>query len=668
MSPVVVKEKVKSEKRKKSDGEKEAVPPTKQVKQDSPTKKKVEKEVKKVDVYDEMVKLEMNESSERTSGDDDILFKAVCTELRDLLKELYTLKMAKGDKEAIREKRVEASLLFVKMKKLNRLEKLRMRTAREKTGGAKQKVDEYNLQLQNLRYEVLHLKKEVSRCVNFWSADQSVTMVDVNTFYADAPEDISKPAITKVDLHQQRLARLAWELETRKKLNAQAQDKEELKTQDESVVNKKEDKLKDLGKQLQNILRTTRPVQESLNLELDKNRNLKSKAIHLPDPLYILFSQADGYCKGVDQLMSVEISGDIEEAKDFRLSKEKIDGEASPEVKRKQLLCPHPLSVLLNIKNQAGDLISLSFFYLVGLDIVTVQGKVVLATSVFNGDVLEFGSVMNQLYEGDEGLHSPNLKNEYQLKNAGISGDAGKLIREFGSPFVWAQRLAGLNFLSGSGADKSISFLHMPKTIQAIRKRLCSRVKLQEHLSALEQSKRFSVDKVPASIVDRYPLKLHSKLKSWAPITWEKYSQHTETSSLCTNGVVDSTDLLFKGVLHRGVATLSCLVSLKQDYPASSPVFCLSLQWKEKWAADNNEWIRDLEKKINCDIAAEDKNDDLLIHQVYRLMVLMDVFLEAVSTLDSEPVFIKEKPFKTGVTGRERKLPLNYNKEENIFY
>ena len=31
---------------------------------------------------------------------------------------------------------------------------------------AKQKVDEYNLQLQNLRYEVLHLKKEVSRLVS----------------------------------------------------------------------------------------------------------------------------------------------------------------------------------------------------------------------------------------------------------------------------------------------------------------------------------------------------------------------------------------------------------------------------------------------------------------------------------------------------------------------
>ena len=31
------------------------------------------------------------------------------------------------------------------------------------TNSAKQKVDEFNLQLQNLRYEVLHLKKEVNR-------------------------------------------------------------------------------------------------------------------------------------------------------------------------------------------------------------------------------------------------------------------------------------------------------------------------------------------------------------------------------------------------------------------------------------------------------------------------------------------------------------------------
>ena len=28
----------------------------------------------------------------------------------------------------------------------------------------------------------------------------------------------------------------------------------------------------------------------------------------------------------------------------------------------------------------------------------------------------QVGSVLSEIYEGDEGLHSPNLKNEYQLK------------------------------------------------------------------------------------------------------------------------------------------------------------------------------------------------------------------------------------------------------------
>ena len=47
------------------------------------------------------------------------------------------------------------------------------------------------------RYEVLHLKKEVNRCINFWSADEDIDLVDVNNFYAEAPKDVSKPDITK---------------------------------------------------------------------------------------------------------------------------------------------------------------------------------------------------------------------------------------------------------------------------------------------------------------------------------------------------------------------------------------------------------------------------------------------------------------------------------------
>ena len=43
----------------------------------------------------------------------------------------------------------------------------RLKMARDGTNMAKQSMDSFNLSLQNLLYEVLHLKKEVTKCVNF---------------------------------------------------------------------------------------------------------------------------------------------------------------------------------------------------------------------------------------------------------------------------------------------------------------------------------------------------------------------------------------------------------------------------------------------------------------------------------------------------------------------
>jgi THO complex subunit 5 len=67
----------------------------------------------------------------------------------------------------ISEKRIQASLLFVVLKKLNRLEKFRTKTSRDTLNRVKQQVDSYHLQLQNLLYEILHLKKEVTKCLQF---------------------------------------------------------------------------------------------------------------------------------------------------------------------------------------------------------------------------------------------------------------------------------------------------------------------------------------------------------------------------------------------------------------------------------------------------------------------------------------------------------------------
>ena len=60
----------------------------------------------------------------------------------------------------------------------------RTKRIRENTAGVMQRVDKFHLQLQNLRYEVMHLEKEVTKCLQFRSADEDVQLVPVHEFNA----------------------------------------------------------------------------------------------------------------------------------------------------------------------------------------------------------------------------------------------------------------------------------------------------------------------------------------------------------------------------------------------------------------------------------------------------------------------------------------------------
>ena len=115
----------KAEKRKKSDGnpksEKIEQPREKQIKKD----KEREEVVPTVDIYGQMLTLE-NEESETRSGDADLkMWKDTCGELRSLMKDIFEMKIKNGAQSDVTEKRIQATLLFVTLKKLNRIEKLR---------------------------------------------------------------------------------------------------------------------------------------------------------------------------------------------------------------------------------------------------------------------------------------------------------------------------------------------------------------------------------------------------------------------------------------------------------------------------------------------------------------------------------------------------------------
>lgn len=128
-----------------------------------------------------------------------MLFKETCAEFRRLMTEIMHLKMGnKNDeqtKKQMTEKQIDASLLFVTLKKLNRMDKLRLKKARDTTHDAKQRVDAFHLQLENLQYEVFHLQKEVDKCLEFKSKDEDIELVSVEEFYQEAPATISKLVI-----------------------------------------------------------------------------------------------------------------------------------------------------------------------------------------------------------------------------------------------------------------------------------------------------------------------------------------------------------------------------------------------------------------------------------------------------------------------------------------
>ena len=105
----------------------------------------------------------------RDPGRDYELYKYTCQELQRLMAEIQDLKSRGGKDVAIEieDRRIQSCVHFMTLKKLNRLAHIRLKKGRDQTHEAKQKVDAYHLQLQNLLYEVMHLQKEITKCLEF---------------------------------------------------------------------------------------------------------------------------------------------------------------------------------------------------------------------------------------------------------------------------------------------------------------------------------------------------------------------------------------------------------------------------------------------------------------------------------------------------------------------
>uniref|UniRef100_A0A8C9VPH2 THO complex 5 n=1 Tax=Scleropages formosus TaxID=113540 RepID=A0A8C9VPH2_SCLFO len=652
-----------------------------------------------VRLYNEEVELEGRDPTQ-----DYDLYKCTCESLARLMAEIHELKVA-GAKDGcveIEERRMQGCIHFMTLKKLNRLAHMRLKRGRDQTHEAKQRVDALHLQLQNLLYEVMHLQKEISKCLEFKSKHEEIELVSVDEFFKEAPPEISRPHLTKEDPHQLTLARLDWELEQRKRLAEKYKDSLASKEKILKNIEVKKEYLSSLQPGLNAIMQASLPVQEYLSMPFEQVQKQNEVARHLPPPLYVLLVQANAYSQCVlgtslcYKNISVSVSGDVDEAKalskppeDSQDDESDSDTEDEPQNtkrrrptlgvqlddKRREMLKRHPLSLCVDLKCKDGNVLHLHFYYLMNLNIMTVKAKVSTATdlvgAVSAGELLNPDTLLSCLYADDQGMETPNPANRYQFDKVGIT-TFGDYVGEMGHPYIWVQNLGGLQFPSDRPEvkdRKSLSASHMESTMKLLQGRLQSRLALHKQFSSLEHS----IVPVSSECQHLFPAKVVSRLTRWTTITHQEYMDLPYTQHVTRAGLAQDTDLYFLAVVERGTACLQAAVVLNPRYPEVTPLFALSLNWKGERSGRTDDNLRAMESEVNvfrAELQGPRPGYQLLTNQLQRLCLCLDVYLETERQDDSVEgprEFPREKMCLRTVRGPNRLKPFKYNHPQGFF-
>ncbi|BES97419.1 THO complex subunit 5 [Nesidiocoris tenuis] len=638
-------------------------------------------------IYQRVSAAEENEAMVRDPVADLEQYQTICKEFAEHLIKIGDLKANKPDGwyDEVIERRMEVSLLAVHMKKLNRIEKIRNKNARERVTKVRQQVDVLQLQLQNLMCEIQHLNREVDKCLMFKKKPLGVDLVPLEQFYAEAPEKITRSEVTKNDEHQLLLARLEWELQQRKELSSLCSELDGKKKSLTSQINKRQADIDSLAPLIKEVLNVTKPLQEKLGYSPWPNSMKSDRASLLPHPLYFLYMQSEAYKEASDSLISVEIQGNDDAAREKMkestnhrdrtspASGDESDGggessENKPkkeseklEKRRARLLAKHPLTVLLKISFKDGSSLDLEFAYIVRLNIMTVVPKLNLTNfqlkGTDTGDLLVNKDILANLFVGDCGTDSPNVSNYYQLKEVGLDKlDTDKL----GHPYVWVQKIGGLDFTTMTPnkmveAKLETAKSSIPSVIKVLRHRIINRVALAKQAIALESKNVRS----PTSMKS---VKLSCSIKSWKSLSYETFLEHPAAAFLRENFTLTPQDIYFCGSISRGKAKLSVLTVVPCDYPKRPPTHALLIEWNDQTLnSTNSPHVMDMEREVN--VYLRDFMDrplwaaTLLIYQIHRIMVNFDIFLEC----NDPPRYSSEK--KTVLhprRGRTRCLPYTY--------
>lgn len=190
-------------------------------------------------------------------------FLNICQTIRNKLEEMN--KMKESDDSRLDDYKSEVVKLFIMLKKINRHDKIRIKHRRDQVAEAKQKVDFFHLQLQNLMYQVFHIRREITKCHQLKSRHEDIDLVDVDQFMEEAAPEITETIQEDPDdEHKLTLARLDWELRERKKLTETLQDQQKVKTKIKHEIKEEIERLESIKQVLSKVVEASLPLTQQV--------------------------------------------------------------------------------------------------------------------------------------------------------------------------------------------------------------------------------------------------------------------------------------------------------------------------------------------------------------------------------------------------------------------
>jgi len=283
--------------------------------------------------------------------------------------------------------------------------------------------------------------------------------------------------------------------------------------------------------------------------------------------------------------------------------------------------------------------------------------------------------MLSGLFPNDHGDVSPNMANNFQAKFLNGNGKTGDL----GKPYLWAQRLAGLDFngLVKSAPKSFINTDFVSSVAQNIKNRVNCRFQLDKVFQYLEKGELH----LNADFNAAFPPTISSRLISWTAVDYEsivKQTQHVHNllSFIESN---HKNMLFFVAILSRDSAKLNAIAMIPVDYPNSSPLFSLELDWHGKHTRKSSEIIRKIESEVNlfCEDLPLENKIDLLTIQLKKLALHLDLVTEIDGMLlqkgssswqsQTKPDFAASKMIPQLLKGHDRVTPTKFDATTGFF-